>query len=395
MCKNTVHLKPRVAIITPGTFPIPSPNSSSVETVVEQLTGKLQNELDFLIFGKKTEKLPSTQILGNIMFFRIIYRKWHSYVKQVVGVLSEQNVDIIQVENRPKFISPLRKTFPDKQIWLSLHSTKFIGTSHISKEELQDAFMMADKIIVNSYFLKNYLLAHINCDFEKIHVNHLGVDVEQFPAKWTVTSSESVRLQQLHHLEGKNILLFVGRLRKIKGVHLLLRALPIMINQNPNTVLVIVGSAFYGKKKETDYVRKLRESAEKLHGHVLFIPYVPHNEIQHWFQVADIVLVPSIGSEAFGLVNVEAMASGVPVIATNYGGMPEIIQHGKTGFLLNKRQFAAELPSYVNKLLQDRIQLNRMGIDSVSHCMEHFTWDASAQRLLKLYLDAYHEKTSI
>ena len=107
--------------------------------------------------------------------------------------------------------------------------------------------------------------------------------------------------------------------------------MPSIIQAVPDTLLIIAGSAFYGSERRTSYVDKLYTLAKDFPEHVRFMSFIPHEEIHIWFKAAEIVLVPSIGHEAFGLVNVEAMACGVPVIATNIGGMPEVIEHGKNG----------------------------------------------------------------
>lgn len=119
--------------------------------------------------------------------------------------------------------------------------------------------------------------------------------------------------------------------------------------------------------------------------HVRLISFIPHAEIHQWFEEADIVLVPSIGQEAFGLVNVEAMACGVPVIATNIGGMPEVIDHGRTGYLINTDNIEAELVNYVIQLLNNPTRIKTFGLNSENRVQENFTWKNNAYRLLKLY----------
>jgi spore coat protein SA len=162
--------------------------------------------------------------------------------------------------------------------------------------------------------------------------------------------------------------------------------MPKVVKKYPNVRLTIVGSAFYGSNRKTKYVNHLYQLAEKVSEHVKFVPFVPHNQIHFWFQAADIVIVPSIGKEAFGLVNIEAMACGIPVIATNNGGMPEIIQHGDTGFLINPKDAVNELAAYLDKLLSNPAFLKEMGENSVLNVKKNFTWEKSAQRLLGQYL---------
>ena len=376
-------IKLKVAIITPGSFPIPSPNSSSVETVVERLTAALKNEVDFTIFGKKSKELHRKEKRGNITYIRFKKR----YLSRVMEELQKVEYDIIQVENRPKFVLPIRQLFPDAQIWLSLHSTKFISNPHINREELFRELSFSDKIMVNSHFLKRYLTNMSNEHDYKIYVNHLGVDTRQFQSKWQSPPLPQVeKIKKLLNLEGQYHLLYVGRLRKIKGVEMLLKALPKVVKKHPNVRLTIVGNAFYGSNRKTRYVNHLYQLAEMVSEHVKFVPFIPHDQIHFWFQAADIVIVPSIGNEAFGLVNIEAMACGIPVIATNIGGMPEIIQHGYTGFLINPEDGVNELAAYLDQLLSNPPLIKKMGENCVMNVLKNFTWERSAHRLLQQYL---------
>jgi spore coat protein SA len=374
--------KLKVAIVTPGSFPIPSPRSSSVETVVDKLTNSLQNEVEFSIYGKQSIDMPSSEKRGNLTYIRLKYRGWKKYLQKIILSLSKLTPDIIQVENRPKYVPILQEKFPTIPVLLSLHSTMFISNSRISKEELMNCISLSKKVIVNSHFLKRFIMNKINCDESKIFVNHLGVDTNQFQAKWLSCRSDKTKLlkKQLD-LEDKKILLFVGRLRKMKGVDKIIKALPAIIKYEPNTILIIAGSAFYGTDKVTRYVHSLYKLAEEYSEHVRFSPFIAHENIHKWFQMADIVLVPSIGNEAFGLVNVEAMACGVPVIATNIGGMPEIIEHGHTGYLIIEK----ELAEFVITMFSDVKICQEMGVNSFTRVQEQFTWEKSSERLHNLY----------
>ncbi|WP_077211703.1 glycosyltransferase family 4 protein [Bacillus dakarensis] len=379
--------KPKVAIVTPGSFPIPSPSSSSVETVVYTIANNLKNNIDFTILGKKSKELPYQEQSNDISFIRFRFKNWKTYINKVINHLITLNPHIIQIENRPKYIPYLKEHFQDTPLILSLHSTNFISRSRISNEQLRHCINLCTKIIVNSQFLKNHLIDKTGCAEDKVFVNHLGVDVNQFKSKWNIKDKamEEDTIRQSLGIKDQHVLLYVGRLRKMKGVHKLLEAFPYIIESNPNTILIIAGSAFYGTNRITGYVQKLTEKAKQFPDQIKFIPFIPHDEIHRWFKIADIVLVPSITKEAFGLVNVEAMATGVPVIATRIGGMPEIIQHGETGFLADKFNMEIELAAYVNQLLSDPIKINKMGENSIKRVHEHFTWEKCASRLNHLY----------
>ncbi|MGJ7909442.1 glycosyltransferase family 4 protein [Neobacillus sp. LXY-1] len=379
-------IKPKVAIITPGSFPIPSKRSSSVETVIEKLTHVLQDKIDFTIFGKSSKKLPNRESRGNINYIRISRRSWSSYAHKIARELQLRKHDVIQVENRPKFVPIIRQYVKDTKIILSLHSITYISTSHIPKTDLNNCLEKADFILVNSHFLKDFLIHHTTFPSEKILVNHLGVDTNRFCSKWINQESKMViSLKKQHKLEGKNILLYVGRLRKIKGVHKILRLFPKIRDLVPGTVLIIAGSAYIGSEKKTGYVESLHQLASDLGDDVRFMSFIPHDQIHSWFAAADVVLVPSIGKEAFGLVNVEAMACGVPVIATNIGGIPEIIEHGKTGYLVSTETMETEIIHYVNKLLSNPEWLKEMGENCVQHVKNRFTWEKSGEHIFTIY----------
>lgn len=94
----------------------------------------------------------------------------------------------------------------------------FISTSHIGKEELISCLSQADKIIVNSHFLKNHLINQTSCDAAKIIVNHLGVDTNQFQSKWSNDQiNKKVNFIKQWNLGGKKILLFCWTFKKDKG----------------------------------------------------------------------------------------------------------------------------------------------------------------------------------
>jgi spore coat protein SA len=382
--------KTNVAVVTPGIFPIPSYRSSSVEQVVVKVSSLLKEDINFLIFSKKTKRLPFYERKRGISYIRPVYKNRMYYLKKVTKSLSQRNVSIIQVENRPRFAKYFKQRFHKRKVWLCLHSTTYFTQPHISLKELKACLNYVDRIIVNSHFLKEKLLLLVPHTAHKIEINHLGVDPQQFISKW---SDEGLNLKaeltrQLGYAN-KKIILYVGRIIHIKGVHHILKVMPQIIKQYPEAVLVVVGSAFYGKKDLTPYVTHLHQMGNTMPHHVRFIPFVSHNEIHRWFLLADIVVVPSFADEAFGLVNVEAMSSGVPVIATKSGGMREIIEHHKTGFLIDPHNIRQELVCCILDLLSNFEKRKMMGVASIQRVQDHFTWQHTADRFLAVYKRAH------
>jgi spore coat protein SA len=180
------------------------------------------------------------------------------------------------------------------------------------------------------------------------------------------------------------VVLYVGRLVPQKGVHHLLAAIPALIARAPDVLIVIVGSALYGSHRQTGYVKRLHRQARKWKKHVHFQPYVPHHEIPRWFVMADIAVVPSIGQEAFGLVNLEAMAAELPVVATRAGGMKEVVADGETGFLVNPEAplIVPELAARIGHLLVHEPVRREMGRKGRERVLNSFQWRHTAERWL-------------
>ncbi len=384
--------KPHICIVTPGTFPIPSAHSSSVERVVEKMTEQLKEHFDCTVIGKKTAAQPAKQSREGITYIRPLYQNANRYVARVIHQLKSIRPSVVQVENRPSYVRRISRALPDCRIWLSLHSVTFISPKIISHKRLRKIFRCVERIIVNSSFLKAHLLEMFPNIMHKVKVIHLAVDQRDFPAilDETVQEQRNTTLQQLGY-EGKKIILYVGRLIPIKGVHHLLHVLPSIIKQHPEAILVIVGGASYGSNRITSYVKNLHRIGNTMPCNVRFIPFTPYYELHRWFSIADLVAVPSAANEAFGLVNVEAMAAGLPVIATNAGGIREIVVHERTGLLINPDHYQSDLRDGMLQLLRDDKLRKRMGEASMERVKRHFSWPRAAELWKEVYDECARE----
>ncbi|MCE5170151.1 glycosyltransferase family 4 protein [Paenibacillus profundus] len=372
---------PKVAVITPGTFPIPSGSSSSVERVVEYVSGLASDRMEARIYSKQWFGQERYGTVRGVPCERVSAGSARMYLQGVMQRLRSFAPDIIQVENRPRFVLPLIRSFPDSRVWLSLHSTTFINPKHIAPRMLRLALRAVERIFVNSRYLFNQVAAVCPDCAGRIIINPLGVDGERFISRWTDDGERRVRAgKQMQGWEHRDIIMYVGRIIPLKGVHFLLRALPQVIAKHPQALFVIVGSAFYGSPRKTAYVRKLERIGRRYPHHVRFIPYVPHQEVPKWYTLADIVVVSSVAREAFGLVNLEAMASGVPVVATRVGGIQEVVKDGVTGLLVPPFRLKEQLTGALVHMLGDSEMRRRMGEAAVQHVQTHFTWKQTAER---------------
>jgi glycosyltransferase involved in cell wall biosynthesis len=171
------------------------------------------------------------------------------------------------------------------------------------------------------------------------------------------------------------LLLYVGRLAKEKNLELLLRAVRSTLEAVPGVVLVLVG--------EGDMDRPLRRLAEAMGmaDRVHFVGPVPHERVGCWYRAADLFVFPSV-SETQGLVVLEAMAHGLPVLACRSIGTSDFIEDGVSGALAEPSE--AEFTARLLALLRDKDALARYAQQGIARA-RRYSAAASAERLIELY----------
>ena len=249
----------------------------------------------------------------------------------------------------------------------------------------QDTMDAADVIVAASPTDMEHMVSYYEADASRIRVIPEGVDTSIFRPY-----SRSVARALVGMGEEKQ-LLFVGRIQRLKGIDMLLKSFAILRDgwhNGPGPSLTVVGgvSASGVADLEAAERRRLEQLARELgvEAHVRFQDAVPHEELPYYYSSADVVAAPST-YESFGLVALEAMASGTPVVASKVGGLQWTVRDGETGFLVSKRspeQFAAAL----GELLTDDGLRARMSEAAVKVAGE-FSWDVVADRILSLYHD--------
>jgi phosphatidylinositol alpha-mannosyltransferase len=201
-----------------------------------------------------------------------------------------------------------------------------------------------------------------------------GVDVEHF-------EEEREPIQQF--ADGRPNILFVGRLEKRKGVKYLLQAFAEVKKETPEPRLLIVGPP---TRAARGYHRWVKETGLP---DVEFIGYVTYDELARYHHTADIVVAPATGNESQGIVLLEAMAAGRPLVASNIEGYASVVTHGVEGLLVtpkDRRSLAAALID----LLADPDKRREMGENGRLRA-EQFRWDRVSQRVLTYYEQLQYE----
>jgi len=180
--------------------------------------------------------------------------------------------------------------------------------------------------------------------------------------------------------DGTPLLLWVGRLQPWKGVDVALRAL----REIPQAYLMIVGDG----ETRADLERLAQELG--LAERVRFLGALPRERLPSIYAAADLLLATSFASETFGIGLVEAQACGLPVVASRFGGFPEVIDEGRTGLLVPPRDPAA-LAAAVRSLLNDPVRRQALA-DAAPGWAAQFAWSAVADRVEAAYRAACNSK---
>ena len=251
------------------------------------------------------------------------------------------------------------------------------------------ALEMADAVIAVSEETKRDILSLFDVKEERISVIHNGIDLAEYSA---TTSTDSLRALGVD--PERPYVLFVGRITRQKGIIHLVRAIRYL---NPGFQVVLCA----GAPDTPEIALEMKQAVAEARGHhpdiVWIDKMVSRPEAIALYSGASVFVCPSI-YEPFGIINLEAMACGTPVVASAVGGIKEVVVHGETGFLVPLKQmtespfeatepemFAADLAAKINLLMADPALAERMGVAGRNRAEEFFGWDAIARKTEGLY----------
>ncbi|MFD0318670.1 glycogen synthase [Streptomyces flavalbus] len=240
------------------------------------------------------------------------------------------------------------------------------------------AIEAADAVIAVSGAMREDILAcYPALDPARVHVVHNGIDTALYrPDPGTDT------LERLGIDPGRPYVLFVGRITRQKGVPHLLRAVR---HIDPAAQVVLCAGAPDTPEIEREFQELYAELSAVRDG-VHWIPrMLPRPEVIQLLTHADVFVCPSV-YEPLGIVNLEAMACGTPVVASRVGGIPEVVEDGETGLLvLVDDDFEAGLARALDTVLADPVAASQMGQAGLERAVREFGWDTVARRTVRLY----------
>lgn len=336
-------------------------------------------------------KTPKTPIVKSFLFAGSAFRKMNRMRESCAADIAHANLPLV-----PSFAVPANF---GKTLVTTVHSTwkgeaEAIRGEPYSRLNPNEKFMVsfnwflrifeenmlerANRIIAVSDFTRRELLQFYKVKEKKIRVIHNGVDTCKFqPA----TDKREAKAELGLNPEDIAIL-SVGRLYARKGLFTLIESMPAVVKRFRNAKFVISG------KGQSNEMKKLVAHAEKLgvRNNIVFTGYFPDKKLPRLYQAAD-VFAFSTFYENLPFAVLEALSTGLPVVTTYVGGIPEVITSGKNGFLVQPFN-SRELSDKVLYCLEHTSEAAEMGVSARQTILERFDWKLIVKKVLRVYAEA-------
>ncbi|HEY8159666.1 MAG TPA: glycosyltransferase family 4 protein [Methylobacter sp.] len=389
-----------IAIVVPELLPVPPEQGGAVEYWVDVASRHLvasdrrlaivsrpggvagQDNIEYIgipwtpierFFHRIKERVTWKNPLRYLAKIQNVY----SYGQRVTRVV--RNFDVVYLHNEPNILLFLRKR-PGQKIVLHMHNDHL--SMRLFRPFYRLALAKADRVVCVSDYIRRQATTVFPEYADRFCVILNATDPDVFKPY----DDEAIRqLQDVIKIErNKKYLLYVGRLTPIKGVHILVEAFNAIHHRMPDVRLIITGPSFFGRTAKTAYEQELVSLAEPVSDAVIFTGFLPHEKLKYLYSAAYIVVFPSVWPEPFGLVMLEAMASGSCLVASAVGGIPEVVENGINGVLVKPADAGALAHAVCNALSEPEL-MRRMETAARQKIVANHTWERLVGELETLF----------
>jgi spore coat protein SA len=385
-----------VALIGPELFPIPPIRGGATELFIDRLAAHVTHYHPVVI-GPADPELPAREQRGQVDYRRVYLSPWQKwlyrryrhllplYDRRVAGIVRRIAPDLLHVHNRPLLALNLKTWFPRLPVILHMHNIYSI----LGKRERPAPFtpIPVEAFVACSNFVLLQEQERLGTGAGVHLVMYNGVDIEAFRPKGE-RPDEARAARERYGLTDEPVVLYAGKIRESKGVGVLLAAMHRVWEKLPRAALVLVGGTEFGRgrtKRETPFFKQFREQVDRAPGRVILTGFVPHEDMAKTYLAGDVLVAPSQKPEGMPMVLLEASACGLPLIATRLGGIPEVVQDGVNGILLDNADDHEELAENILVFLQDAALSQRLGQKARQRALERFSWQRIAREQEAVY----------
>jgi glycosyltransferase involved in cell wall biosynthesis len=383
----------RIALIASDTLPIPAVKGGAIQVLIDAIKGKLAQEHELTIFSIADPGLTDEERKDSIQYIRFPKKIFWPRVTDNLKQRPDQ-FTLIHLFNRPKYLPQIKEASPQSCIILSLHN-EMLGTRLINENDAAAVINNSDRILTVSKYIAKTLMRRFEFAAPKIRIWYSGIDAKSLPTAWS-PEGRRIReeLRSRYGLKEKKVLLFVGRLSKKKGVHVLLKAFRMLAREMDELSLVVVGGRWHGLEGMNTYIRKLHKFSKPFQKRIIFTGFVTPDKLHSHYLMGDIFVCPSQWQEPLARVHYEAMAAGIPIITTARGGNTEVINHGANGLVIYNYQHPKSFANTIAKLLEHPEEALVMAKRARRDVEEKFSLQKVYQELISHYQEALRHRNN-
>jgi glycosyltransferase involved in cell wall biosynthesis len=364
----------KIIIISPLSLPIPASKGGAIESIIENLIleSNIQKNINFIDFSCYSVKpeiginndesfnqnyiyVKRNKVLAifdkflnlfSILFYKlklikVFLKHDHLYLK-IARDLTNKDFDYLIFEGGHYTLARYFKRINSKKLIYHLHH-EFFGSG---------LNLYFKKILTVSEFLKKSLLKSSN--YKNLEIKTLRNVINENLFKVPFSNQEKIELLTELNLIGSRVILFIGRIIPEKGIDILIDS--IENNSQSNIKLLIIGTSNFGNVTKITKFEKIISKKIKHSSNIIYLGFIHNTKLYKYFKIADIFVSPSIYNEAAGLVNLESIASGTPLISTNLGGIPEYVPYNL--LIEYNEDFKFTLKAKIFSVLNDKRELN-------------------------------------
>lgn len=380
----------KIAIICSQGLPVPAVKGGAIETLVEIICkeNEIYRELDIDVYSiYDDDAIESSKSYKNSKFiyscknkkymsvknkFVSLFRKIfkininYAYAEEITKKIND-NYNKVIIEGDASLILPISKKVNKEKLYFHIHHNP-LSTNHA---EFRKEISSVNKVITVSNFIsrginkcmsqeKENVQAIVlrNCtNVKKFNVNNYKQERNKLRDKYNIKNNELV-------------IMFTGRPVPQKGIKELLIAFKKLCNRYNNVKLVIVGNSGFGKEIKTDFDNKLEEISESIKDKVIFTGFIHNSKMPQIHAMADIAVIPSIYDDPAPLVVMECMASGLAVITTDSGGIPEYVGENNCISIIRDENIIINLEEALEKLIVDERYRKTLGKNAHNYAQQ-------------------------
>ncbi|AIY85135.1 glycosyl transferases group 1 family protein [Clostridium baratii str. Sullivan] len=396
----------KIAILTSGVAPVPPTKGGAVECLVEHILNEneINKEIDidlYSIYEKEAEfishKYKKTSfkyikssriasfidnsvyfIINNVlgkkdnMKFRNIFKRFE-YIHKLKKCIYSNNYDKVILQNHPTLFLSLKGKNKDKyknKYYIHLHNEvkSLYGCDEVALN-CKKIIGISDFICKStSEFMKDY-------PKDKFSILYNCIDTDRFNKDLWLNDKANIR-KKYEIKENEIVMIFSGRLTAEKGIKELIKAFKLI--KSKNIKLLVVGSYFYNSDMSSSQSDEIDNLVKDIKDKIIFTGYIQYDEIPKVYAIADFAVLPSMWEEPAGLTIIESMSTGLPIITTESGGIPEYVTNECAFIIKRGKDIIKNLAEKIEILSSDKELREAMG-------------KASRERALKFNIKDYYK----